>query len=192
MEKTPAAFAEPLKVAAAGAVSVIVMLAFASVVQAMTSAVVLLLSVYVQPEGVAGAAVSFVTAADVVVDTFPAASADHAEIETAPSEKEETLRPLNVTVPAPDVALAVRMIVDVPLVSVSVTWSLASEPPGSETLTDSEPALPELTYALPLPPPFASEMPLGWFGGVASAVAVAVVLSRLSSVGVPLETARTL
>jgi hypothetical protein len=43
-----------------------------------------------------------------------------------------------------------------------------------------------------LPPPFASEIPVGWPGGVASAVAVTVALSTLSSVGEPLESARSL
>ena len=87
---------------------------------------------------------SFVKGDDVVVDTFPAASVDHAETETALSPNDETLMPLNVTRPAPVVALAVRMTVDVPLVSVSVTWSVASEPAGRSTLTESEPAFPVL------------------------------------------------
>src|SRR5438093_7399205 len=168
------------------------MLAFASVVQEMTSAAVFVPSVYEQPDGAAGAAVSFVNADDVVVETLPAASVDHADTETAPSPRGATFSPLKVTVPAPAVALAVRMMLDIPLVSVSVTWSVASEPAGSATLTESEPAFAALMYALPLPPPFAREIVVGRPGGVASAVAATVGLSTLSSVGVPLETPRTL
>jgi hypothetical protein len=48
------------------------------------------------------------------------------------------------------------------------------------------------TYAFPVPPPFTSATVLGVPGGVASAVAVTVVLSTLVSTGEPLETAVSL
>ena len=60
---------------------------------------------------------------------------------------------------------------------------------GSVTLTETEERFARLMYALPVPPPFASATALGRVGGVESARAVAVALSRLCRLSV--ETART-
>ena len=87
---------------------------------------------------------SFVNPADCAVETLPAASVDVALIVTVPSPSPETLTLLNVTVPAPAVAAAVRVTDDAPFVSVSVTRSVATDPAGSVTLTESEPAFPAL------------------------------------------------
>src|SRR5205823_9438183 len=154
MEKEPDPFAEPPKP------PWIAMLAFASAVPVMTSAVVFPLSTY-EAEGAPGATVSFAKPDAAADETLPAASVDVALIVTVPSPRPATLMLLNVTVPAPAVALAVRVTDNAPFASVSVTRSVASDPAGRLTLTESEPALAELTYAFPAPPPLASEIPEG-------------------------------
>ena len=49
---------------------------------------------------------------------------------------------------------------------VIVTVSKASVPAGSATETESEPSFPPLTYAPPLPPPFASATEVGLPGEI--------------------------
>ena len=111
-------------------------------------------------------------------------------IVTVPSLSPEASIPLNVTVP--EEGLVVCVMVDDPFCTVSVTVSVESQPDPSDTLTLIDDAFPRLMYAPPEPPPFVNATELGFPGGVASATAVTVELSRLSSAGVALETARIL
>ena len=98
---------------------------------------------------------------------------------------------MKVIVPAPFVP-AWLAVTDPPCDAVSCTMSLVSELAGRFTELEMLPALAALMYALPAPPPFASTIPLGAPGAVASAVAFTVGLSRLVRIGVPLDTAFTL
>ena len=133
---------------------------------------------------IAGAVVSFGAVVERAVETFPARSVDVAAIVTVPSGRIDASMFETVTEPAPPVA-AVFETVWPPELRVTVTVSLASEPAGRETETLTVAAVPPLIQ----PAPFVSETAVGWAGGVASAVAVAVGLSRLQSGKASVETA---
>ena len=90
----------------------------------------------------------------------------------------------------PEEGFAVFVTLAAPLASVNVTVSVESQPDARAIETETDETFPRLTYEPPEPPPFVKVTELGFAGGVASATAVVVGLSKLSSAGVALEIAR--
>ena len=137
-----------------------------------------------------GATVSLVLVRVRAGETFPATSRAVTEIVTAPSVSDVALIPVTVTVPEPVRDGEVFDTDWEPRVSVTVSVSDASAEDGTPTPTEILARFARLMYALPDPPPLARVTELGWAGAALSAVAVAVVLSRLCSAGEPVESAR--